>query len=116
MKEEELFRYYSLFKNLRVVQDATRDIDNMNDALEYFERESAIEICSQITLKYEAPINRIGSLFTGLKVYRNMSLYTKKTDDDIYGDLEYVRNCVIVYATVKCGLEPDYLTCLKKIM
>lgn len=115
MKEEVLFRYYNLFKNLRTVHDATLDIEFINDELTDFDRDSAIGTCSHLALKYESLINRIGNLINGLSVIRDMGLYRQKRDDEVYEDLEYVRNCIVIYATVKSGLEPDYLTCVRKV-
>jgi len=115
MNEKALARYYNFFKNLRVTQDATADIDFINSELIGFERESAVLVCSELALKYELCINRIGNLISGLTVIKDMALYKQKTDKDIFTDLEYVRNCIVVYATVKSGLEPDYLTCIRKI-
>lgn len=116
MNEEVLFNYYNLFKNLRVVQRATSDINELQYVIEEdFDRNLAIDVCSKMSLKYEAPINRIGSLFSGLKVFRGMKVYREKTDEDILDDLIYIRNCIIIYATVACGLEPSYNTCLIKV-
>lgn len=115
MNEEVLFKYYNLFKNLRVVQRATEDINELQYVIENFDREVAIDVCSKMSLKYETPINRIGSLFSGLKVYRGMAVYQDKSDEDVFDDTVYIRNCIIIYATVACGLEPDYNTCLIKV-
>lgn len=107
--------YYTAMKHLRDVQREIADIDEMNHAIENGTRTDWVAVSSHYTIKYEAIINRIGDTLTGLRVIHDTGLYDEKDDDQILTELVYIRACVIIYAAVRCRMEPDIKTGALKV-
>lgn len=112
-------KYYNLIKNLKVCAPFISDINKCNYILDHFDTSSAIDLISTITLKYEADINNIAKLKGAKQVVKSTNimstLYSTKTNEDVYEDVEYIRDCVIIIATCVCGICPDLTTFIKEI-
>lgn len=106
--------YYSRIKHLRVASGFLNDIAIIDDALNFFDEEKANNVISYVAIKYKADLNTIGKMLTGVMVLKPHEV-GPKTAEDLYYDLEYLRDCVIICGAVHCGIEDTIRSAIVKI-
>lgn len=114
--EDILTKNLYIMKNLRSVK---QEIDNyiiLENLLENFDRDRAINELDRILTHYVKQIKEISKYKTKVKVHENdEEIYETKTEDDLIGDIIYTMNCLIIIASVKCGLEKDIKSMCAKL-
>lgn len=114
--EDILTKNLYIMKNLRSVK---QEIDNyiiLENLLNNFDRDRAIYELDRILTLYVKQIKEISKHKTKVKIYEHdEEIYEEKTEDDLIGDIIYTMNCLIIIASVKCGLEKDIKSMCQKL-
>jgi len=105
MNDNVLLRFYNRIRHLRYAKGILDDINILENAAANFDANSAIRIISRIVVKYEQGIEKIGFLLTGRPVIRGQAeeLYADYNEENVYNDLMYLRDCLILIGVVKYG-------------
>ena len=70
--------------------------------------DEAIRLIDYCVTKYGSQIGRIGSLYQDKVVIENdPELYEKKDSEEINGDVEFIRDCLIIIGAVESGIRPS---------
>ncbi len=97
-------RYLKQIVHLKSATKYVNDIVIIEESLVNFSYEDAEDTISYIAIKYRKDLNTIGRMLTGVMVLSPKEV-GEKTPEEVYDDLLYLRDCVIVFAAVHCGLE-----------
>lgn len=114
MENNIILDYFNKIKHLRVAQSYLNDIAIINYTLLNFSYASAHETINYIANRYKNDLNTIGRMLTGVMVF-NENEIAPKTEEDLYDDLLYVRDCVIISGAVHCGVENTIHSAIVKI-
>lgn len=109
-----ILEYFNKIKHLRVANSFLNDINLINYTLLHFTYSEAQETISYVAIKYKNDLNTIGRMLTGVMVLNNVEV-GEKTEDDLADDLLYIRDCIIVFAAVHCGIENTIRSAVVKI-
>ena len=100
---EELFER---FRHLRTMQEIVNEIEIMDYYVYNFDEEEAIKCIDFCVTKYGEYIKRIGSLYQDKVVIENdPELYDNKDEEEINGDVAFIRDCLIIIGAVQSGMR-----------
>lgn len=111
-----LERNFTVLKHLVVSREYVYDILLIERVLNEFNVDDAVYLLERYTTKYKSIINEIGAKLTNIIVISKAGVYQEKTEEDLIFDLEYLRDCVLVKASVACGLNNNVDELLNKIV
>lgn len=111
-----LERNFTVLKHLVVSREYVYDILLIERVLNEFNVDDAVYLLERYTTKYKSIINEIGAKLTNIIVISKAGVYQEKTEEDLIFDLEYLRDCVLVKASVACGLNSNVDELLNKIV
>jgi len=97
--------YYNSIKHFRGSLHYLKEIEEIEDAIIFYEQETAQNVIMFYADKYKTYLNKIGKLLTDVYVYKDITIYNTKTDEDLINDLHYLIDSIIIIATVNLGLE-----------
>lgn len=105
MNDNVMLGYYNRIRHLRYAKGILDDINLIENAMANFNANRAIRIISHIATKYEQGIEKIGFLLTGRPIIRGLAeeLYEDYNEENIYNDLMYLRDCLVIIGVVKYG-------------
>ena len=90
---------------MQVIVDEILTLDHY--VYNYVEDE-AIRLIDYCVTKYGFQISRIGSLYQDKVVIEDdPELYEKKDSEEINGDVEFIRDCLIIIGAVESGIRPS---------
>lgn len=113
---EQLLRFFNLFKNLRTMQEIVSEILLLDQNIYNFNEEEAISLIDFFVHKYNREIKLIASLKNDKVVIDNdPNLYDEKDEIEINNDVEYIRDCLIVIGVVKAGMRENFRDVLIEI-
>ena len=89
-----------------MVQEIVEEILTLDYYMYNYDQETAIEIIDFCLTKYNREVKLISGMRREKVVVENdHHLYESKDDDEINGDVEYVRDCLIIIGAVKSGIR-----------
>lgn len=94
------------------MQEIVEEIEVLCALVDNYNEDDAIIAIDHCVSKYDKQIAIIGSLYQNKVVVQNdKELYDNKDDDEIHGDLEFIRDCLVVIGIVQSGMRPslDYV-------
>lgn len=109
---EVLVELFQRFRHLRNVQTIVEEIIVLGDLSRDYNEDDAIIAIDHCVDKYGREISLIGSLYKSKVVVEDdPELYERKDDEEIHGDVEFIRDCLIIIGAVRSGLRPslDYV-------
>ena len=110
---EELF---NRFRHLRTMQEIVREIEIMDYYVYNYVEKEAIRCIDFCVNKYGEYIKRIGSLYQDRVVVENdPELYERKDEEEINGDVEFIRDCLIIIGAVWSGIRPNFETVVREM-
>jgi hypothetical protein len=110
---EELF---NRFRHLRTMQEIVREIEIMDYYVYNYVEKEAIRCIDFCVNKYGEYIKRIGSLYQDKVVVENdPELYDRKDEEEINGDVEFIRDCLIIIGAVQSGIKPNIETVVREV-
>ena len=110
---EELF---NRFRHLRTMQEIVREIEIMDYYVYNYVEKEAISCIDFCVTKYGEYIKRIGSLYQDKVVVENdPELYERKDEEEINGDVEFIRDCLIIIGAVQSGIKPNIETVVREV-
>ena len=113
---EVLFELFERFKHLRTMQEIVEEIEIMDYYVYNYVEDEAIKCIEFCVGKYGEYIKRIGSLYQDKVVIENdPELYEKKDTEEINGDVEFVRDCLIIIGAVQSGIRPNIETVVREV-
>ena len=113
---EVLFELFERFKHLRTMQEIVEEIEIMDYYVYNYVEDEAIKCIDFCVGKYGEYIKRIGSLYQDKVVIENdPELYEKKDTEEINGDVEFVRDCLIIIGAVQSGIRPNIETVVREV-
>ena len=104
MNEQKLLRYMHDLSHIRGFEEQARDIDEIQNVINHYNRDSAKQVCSHYSYKYESMINRVGEYYNDAHVLTNTDLYYTKTEEDMMDNLIFIRNVIVIYMSVRARL------------
>lgn len=103
---EVLCNFFNLFKNLRSVNEIVNEILTLDHYVYNYVQDEAIAWIDFCVKKYNREIKLIASLKKDVVVVDNdPHLYEEKEAEEINSDCAYIRDCLIIIATVKVGFR-----------
>ena len=103
---EILFELFERFKHLRSMQEIVEEIEIMDYYVHNYVEDEAIKCIDFCVSKYGEYIKRIGSLYQDKVVIENdPHLYEKKDEEEINGDVAFIRDCLIIIGAVQSGIR-----------
>lgn len=110
--------YYNRLKHLRIAQSYIKDVDTLLNLLDNYDHSEAIKIVSNLTIKYEYYLNKIGFYISGRTVIKGKvdELYSEQSIDSMIEDIDYLIECIIITAVVKLGIEPSIEAVVNKLI
>lgn len=112
--ENVIDTYLQKIIHLRSANSYVQDILIINDVLNNFSYGQANATISYIALKYRKDLNTIGRMLTGVMVLDQKDVGLKD-EEDLYEDLLYLRDCVVVFGAVHTGIENTIHSAVVKI-
>lgn len=113
---EYLYELFETLKHLKAMQEIVNEIEILDYYVYNYDEVEAIRCIDFCVTKYGEYIKRIGSLYQDkVVVENNPQLYTEKDEEEINGDVIYIRDCLIIIGAVLSGIEPDIATVIHKI-
>ena len=99
---------YCRFKHLRTMQEIVEEIEILDNLAENYDEDDAIVAIDHCVKKYDNYISRIGSLYQSkVVVHNDAELYDDKDDVEIHGDVEFIRDCLVIIGAVLSGIRPS---------
>ncbi len=114
MENNVVETYFNKIKHLRVAESYLNDISLINYTLNNFTEVNAEQTISYCATKYKNDLNLIGRMLTGVMVFNNNEI-GPKTEEDLFNDLLYIRDCIIIFGAVHCGIENTIHSAVVKI-
>lgn len=113
---EKLVELFDLYKNLRSVQTIVQEIYVADYYVYNFVTDEAINVIDRMITKYNKEIRKIGSLYHNKVVIENdPDIYDKKDEEEVNGDIEFIRDCLIMIGAVKSGIRPNLESVLVEV-
>ena len=113
---EKLIEIFERFRYLRVMQVMVDEILTLDHYVYNYVEDEAIRLIDFCVTKYGPYISRIGSLYQDKVVIENdPELYEKKDSVEINGDVEFIRDCLIIIGAVESGIRPNIEAVVKEI-
>ena len=113
---EKLIEIFERFRYLRTMQVIVDEILTLDHYVYNYVEDEAIRLIDFCVTKYGKQISRIGSLYQDKVVIEDdPELYEKKDSEEINGDVEYIRDCLIIIGAVESGIRPNIETVVKEI-
>ena len=108
---------YNHLRHLKIARPYFQDIKKIDDALINFSQEYAQQVASEIVFKYKRELQQISEAYNQheVKVGKAEDVYKDYKPKDYIENLNYLRNCVIVIASVRLGFEKDIPTYINKL-
>ncbi len=98
------------------MQEIVQEIEIMDYYVYNYVEDEAIRCIDFCVSKYGKYISRIGSLYQDKVVVENdPKLYEKKDSEEINGDVEFIRDCLIIIGAVQAGLRPNIETVVREV-
>lgn len=109
--------YDSLMKllHLKGAKYYVRDIMLASNAITNFNPGYATLVLKKLVHKYKQPLNQLGKHLTGVIVFSERGIYSKKSEYDLMVDLHYVLRSIVIFGSVQMGIEPSIYHMCKKI-
>ena len=105
---EVLLELFNTFRHLRTMQEIVKEIEIMDYYTYNYVEDEAIKCIDFCVGKYGEYIKRIGSLYRDKVVVENdPELYERKDEEEINGDVEFIRDCLIIIGAVQSGIRPS---------
>lgn len=114
MEENVIQTYLNRIVHLRSARKYVNDLWLIESTLRFFDYDEADQVIGYIAVKYRKDINAIGRMLTGVMVLTPAEA-GEKDDVDLYNDLCYLRDCLIVFAAVHSGVEKSLHSAIVKI-
>ena len=113
---EKLVEIFERFRYLRSMQEIVNEILTLDHYVYNYVEDEAIELIDFCVGKYSEYISRIGSLYEDKVVIEDdPELYEKKDSEEINGDVQFIRDCLIIIGAVKSGIRPNIETVVREI-
>lgn len=109
---EVIEKYLTTLQKLKVAEKYLQDVKNLQALMKNYDENVAANTISGILLKYRAEFNYIGKNYTNyfvVKFQKNPQETYKeiKTEDDIFSDIDYVHNFLVMIIAAKLSLVSD---------
>ena len=103
---EVVVELFERFRYLRTMQEIVNEIEILDYYVYNYDEDEAIRCIDFCVSKYGEYIKRIGSLYQDKVVIENdPELYEKKDEEEINGDVEFIRDCLIIIGAVVSGIR-----------
>ena len=113
---ERLEYLFNLYKNLRSSQNIVKEIVTLDYYVYNFDENEAISLIDYCVKKYNREIKLIASLKRDKVVVDNdPTLYEEKDEEEINGDAEYIRDCLIIIGAVQSGIRASIRDVMEEI-
>jgi hypothetical protein len=113
---EKLVELFERFRYLRTMQVIVEEILTLDHYVYNYVEDEAIRAIDFCVTKYGQYISRIGSLYQDKVVVEDdEELYENKDSEEIHGDVEFIRDCLIIIGAVQSGIRPNIETVVKEI-
>lgn len=101
-----LEKYYTRMSHLRLATPLLNDIAKLEEIVYNFNRNYAINVLSDIGLKYEQELQQISFFYSARPIIKGEinAIYSHKTNDDLIDDAYYLIDCLIVIGAVRFGM------------
>lgn len=106
--------YLQRIIHLRSATSYVKDLLLIDETLNDFSYDQANAVISHLAIKHRKDLNTIGRMLTGVMVFDQKDV-DPKTEDDLYEDLLYLRDCIIVFGAVHSGVENTIRSAVVKI-
>ncbi len=104
----KLIELFDIYKNLRSVQTIVEEIYIADHYVYNFVENEAIDVIDQMITKYKKEIKKIGTLYQNKVVIENdPEVYDRKDEEEINGDMAFIRDCLVIIGAVKSGIRPS---------
>jgi hypothetical protein len=90
------------------MQEIVKEIEIMDYYVYNYIEDEAIKCIDFCVNKYDKYIKRIGSLYQDkVVVHNDPQLYEEKDEEEINGDVAFIRDCLIIIGAVQSGIRPS---------
>lgn len=113
---ERLIELFERFRHLRTMQEIVNEILSLDYYVYNYVEDDAIRLIDFCITKYGEYIKRIGSLYQDRVVVENdPQLYESKDEEEINGDVQFIRDCLIIIGAVQSGIRNSIEEVVKEI-
>lgn len=113
---ERLEEIFDRFKHFRSMQTIVKEIDTLEYYVYNYVEGDIIRLIDFCVTKYGEYIKRIGSLYQDKVVVENdPELYEKKDEVEINGDVDFIRDSLIIIGAVQSGIRPNIESVVNEI-
>lgn len=113
---EVLLELFQRFRHLRTMQTIVKEIEILDHYVYEYNEPEAIRCIDFCITKYGEYIKRIGSLYQDKVVVEDdPELYESKDSVEINGDVQFIRDCLIIIGAVQSGIRQSIEQVVKEI-
>lgn len=109
-----LEKYYNIFRHLKSCENIVKDINFLEYYSEHLD-ENAYLIEDEFVEAYENSINKVGKFYQNRYATFDFDLLISKNFEDIYNDLQFIINCIIIDKSVELKLSNSINDIVKEI-
>lgn len=104
---EKLKELFNLYKNLRSAQKIVEEILALDYYVYHYDEERSIALIDHVVKSYKNELKLVFGLRRDnqIIVENDETLYESKDEEDINGDVMYVRDSLIIIGAVKTGIR-----------
>ena len=90
----------SKIKDIKEIDDFKKELDEIKNILNNFDRQHALNICHKLVNKYALELDQIAIVYKTNKVVVSIT-DNQKSDKDLINDLIYMANAIPVIARIR---------------
>ena len=98
--------YYDRIKHLRIAQPIIKDINLLENTINNYTKNKAIQNITYITLKYRLELDKIAIFMSARPVVigEETKLYQDYQKENLIEDIEYLIECLVIIGATKYGV------------